>query len=59
MLSSEMCRDRAPIEEKVVLGTVAKPSRRAEGWILGSAVRKSVMVTQMIASSSVPLAVEL
>lgn len=39
---------RAPTSEKEVLGIVAKPSRRAEGWIWGSAERKSDIVVDVV-----------
>lgn len=37
---------RAPISAQVTSGTVAKPSRLEEGWILGRAVRKSGRVIE-------------
>ena len=40
--SSSLTGRRAPMSAQVVSGMVAKPSRLEEGWILGSAVRKSV-----------------
>ena len=47
-----MCEVRAPMSANVVDGVVAKPSLRAEGWICGKAVRKSVEVIKEVVARS-------
>ena len=47
--------ERAPTWRKEVVGTVAKPSRRADGWIDGSAVRKSACVMVQLSAGGLVL----